>query len=141
MAEVEALHPAAGDGWVGGRPLLPQSGPLPYLTQAQISQDGTSVTAVVLRGRVAGRGHVPRYLSVERISVVEGSIGRVLAVLYQRRLSDTTDPGTAPEFIALGQDATGQHLLLRGAGFNGWIHDGRLVRLAPSGGREADQAW
>jgi hypothetical protein len=35
-----------------------------------------------------GRGQVPRYLSVERISVVEGSIGRVLAVLYQRREAD-----------------------------------------------------
>ena len=78
---------------------------------------------------------------MERISVVPGSEGQVLAVLYQRRLTDTFDPGTAPEFIALSQDATGQHLLLSGPGFDGWIHDGRLVPLPPGNGREVDQAW
>jgi hypothetical protein len=141
LAEVEALHPAAGGGGVGGPGILYQSGPLPEIVQAQINPDGRSVTAVVLRGQVPGYGHVRRYLSVERISVVPGSMGQVLEVLYQRRLTDTADPGTAPDFIALGQDATGQHLLLSGAGFNGWIHDRRLVPLTPVNGREADQAW
>jgi hypothetical protein len=26
-------------------------------------------------------------------------------------------------------------------GFNGWIHDGRLVPLQPTDGRMADEAW
>ena len=26
-------------------------------------------------------------------------------------------------------------------GFNGWLHDGRLVPLPPVNGREADEAW
>jgi hypothetical protein len=149
LAQVEVLDPAAGDGGVGARPLLPQSASFPDIVQAQISPDGTSVTAVVLRGHAVGYGHVPPYLSVERISVVEGTIGRLLAVLYQRRLSNTADTGTAPDFIALSQDATGQHLLLSGGfcgygcrgGFNGWIHDGRLVPVQPPDDRESDQAW
>jgi hypothetical protein len=149
LAQVEVLDPAAGDGGVGAHPLLPQSASFPDIVQAQINPAGTSVTAVILRGHAAGYGHVPRYLSVERISVVEGTIGRVLAVLYQRRLSSTTDTGTAADFIALSQDATGQHLLLSGGfcgfgcsgGFNGWVHDGRLVPIQPSDDRESDQAW
>jgi hypothetical protein len=141
LTEVEALHPAAGGGGVGGPGILVQSGPLPEIVQAQISPDGRSITAVVLHGRVPGYGHVRQYLSVDRISAVLGHFGQVQAVLYQRRLTDTSDPGTVPDFIALGQDATGQHVLLSGAGFNGWVHDGRLVPLTPVNGREADQAW
>jgi hypothetical protein len=141
LAEVMKLHPAAGGGDIDQHGVLYQSGPLPEIVQAQISPDGRSVIAVVLRGQVPGYGHVRRYLSVERISVVPGSEGQVLAVLYQRRLTDTFDPGRLPEFIALSQDATGQHLLLSGPGFDGWIHDGRLVPLPPGNGREVDQAW
>lgn len=140
-AEVVTLHPAAGGGGVGGHVILYQSGPLPEIVQAQISPDGRSVTAVVLGGKVPGYGHVRRYLSVDRISVAGSSVGRVLAVLYQRRLTDTFDPGVVPDFLALGQDATGQHLLLGGPGFDGWIRGGRLVSLPPGNGREADQTW
>ena len=86
-------------------------------------------------------GHVRRYLSVDRISVGRGHMNHVLAVFYRRRLSDTFDPGRVPEFIALSQDATGKHLIISGAGFNGLIHDGRLVPLTPVNGVEADQAW
>ncbi len=108
---------------------------------------------MVLHGRVVGSaqisGSVPQDLSVERISVVPGSIGRVLRVLYQRRLGDTWEVNIAPYFLALSQDAPGQHLLLDiglcaghcTGGANGWIHRGGLVPLAPADGREADQAW
>lgn len=96
---------------------------------------------MVLHGRVPGYGHVRQYLSVDRISAVQGHFGQVQAVLYQRRLTDTADPGTVPDFIALSQDATGQHVLISGPGFNGWIHHGRLVPLAPANRQQADQAW
>ncbi len=154
MTEVRALYPAAGGGSVAdGRGLLYQSASFPDIVQALISPDGTSVTAVVLRGRVVGNsqigGSVPQDLSVERISVAEGHAGQVLGVLYQRHLGDTSEVNGAPDFLALGQDASGQYLLLNIGlcvghctdGANGWIHDGRLVPLQPADGREADQAW
>jgi hypothetical protein len=152
--EVRALYPAAGNGSVGGgRGLLYESNSFPYMVQALISPDGTSVTAVVLRGHVVGSrqisGTVPQDLSVERISVVEGHLGQVLGVLYQRRLGDTSEVNSAPDFLALSQDGSGQYFMLNIGlcvgnctdGANGWIHDGRLVPLQPADGREADQAW
>jgi hypothetical protein len=141
LAEVMPLHPAAGGGELDGHWILVQSGPLPEIVQAQISPDGRSITAVVLHGRVPGYGHVRQYLSVDRISAVLGHFGQVQAVLYQRRLTDTFDPGRVPDFIALSQDATGQHLLLSGPGFDGWVRDGRLVSLTPVNGGVASQAW
>jgi hypothetical protein len=67
--------------------------------QALISPDGATITAVVLRGRVVGNsqisGGVPEDLSVVRFSV---SAGQPLAVLYQRRLSDTPGVNGAPHF-------------------------------------------
>ena len=139
--EVEALHPAAGGGELGGPGLLDSVGPRSEIVQAQISPDGRTVTAVVLSGRVPAVGHVRRYLSVDRVSLVRGHLNQVQSVLYQRRLTDTLDSGEVPDLIALSQDATGQHMLVSGPGFNGWIHDGRLVPLTPVNGREADQAW
>ncbi len=141
LQEVEALHPAAGGGDLGGPGILYTAGPRSEVVQAQISPDGRTVTAVVLYGRVPAYGHVRRYLSVDHISVVRGHMNQVQSVLYRRRLTDTFDPGRVPDFIALDQDATGQHLLLSGPGFNGWVHDGRLAPLTPVNGREADQAW
>ncbi len=141
LQEVEALHPAAGGGELGGPGILYTAGPRSGIVQAQISPDGRMVAALVLYGRPPGYGHVRRYLSVDYISVVSGHRNQVQSVLYRRRLSDTFDPGRVPQFIALSQDPTGRHLLVSGAGFNGWVHDGRLVPLTPDGGGEADQAW
>jgi len=62
-------------------------------------------------------------------------------VRYRHRLTNTFGPGRVPEFIALSQHATGPHLLLSGPGFDGWVHDGRLVALTPVNGGVADQAW
>jgi hypothetical protein len=141
LQEVEALHPASGGGELGGPGIVYTAGPRSEIVQAQISPDGRMVTAVVLYGRPPAYGHVRRYLSVDYISVVSGHRNQVQAVLYRRRLSDTFDPGRVPQFIALSQDPTGQHLLVSGAGFNGWIQGGRLVPLTPDSGGEADEAW
>ena len=151
VAEVRALDPASGGGPVySGRLLLRQSARFPYPVQALISPDGATITAVVLRGRVVGNtqisGSVPQQLSVQRFSVVTG---QPLTVLYRHRLGDTSEVNGAPHFLALTQDALGQHLMLDIGlcaghctdGVNGWIHDGRLVPLQPADGREADQAW
>ena len=150
-AEVRALNPASHGGWVdSGRLLLRQSARFPYPVQALISPDGATITAVVLRGRVVGSsqisGSIPEDLSVVRVSV---ATGQPVAVLYQRRLGDTSEVNGAPDFLALSQDASGQHFMLNIGlcaghctdGANGWIHDGRLVPLRPADGREADQAW
>lgn len=151
LAEVRALDPASGGGSVySGRLLLRQSARFPYPVQALISPDGATITAVVLRGRVVGNsqisGGVPEDLSVVRFSV---SAGQPLAVLYRHRLGDTSEVNGAPHFLGLTQDASGEHLMLNIGlcvghctdGANGWIHDGRLIPLAPADGREADQAW
>ena len=151
IAEVRALDPASGGGPVySGRLLLRQSARFPYPVQALISPDGATITAVVLRGRVVGNsqisGSVPQELSVQRFSAVTG---QPLTVLYRHRLGDTSEVNGAPHFLALTQDASGQHLMLDIGlcaghctdGVNGWIHNGRLVPLQPADGREADQAW
>jgi hypothetical protein len=151
VAEVRALDPAAGGGPVySGRLLLRQSARFPYPVQALISPDGATITAVVLRVRVVGNsqisGSVPEDLSVQRFSVVAG---QPLAVLYRRRLGDTSEVNGAPHFLALAQAASGRHLMLDIGlcaghctdGANGWIQDGRLVPLPPADSREADQAW
>jgi len=118
--------------------------------QALISPDGATVTAVVLHGRAASNPQlgstVPGNLTVMTFSA---ATGQPLSVLYQRRLVGTARANTAPGFLALSQDATGQYFLLNvgpctgdcGAGVSGWIHDGRLVRLQPANGLDADEAW
>jgi hypothetical protein len=150
VAEVRALDPAVGGRVYSGRLLLRQSARFPYPVQALISPDGATITAVVLRGRVVGNsqisGAVPQDLSV--VSYSAGT-GQPLAVLYQRRLGDTSEVNGAPDFLALSQDGSGQHFTLNVGlcaghctdGANGWISDGRLVPLQPADGREADQAW
>lgn len=150
-AEVRALNPAATGGQLDSGPvLLRQSAQFPYIVQAVISPDGSSITAVVLRGRTIGNtqinGVVPQDLSVEQISI---ATGKRQAVLYQRRLGPTPEVNTGFDFVSLSPDAAGQHLLLNVGisnggpytGVNGWIHQGRLVPLPPVNGREADEAW
>lgn len=150
-AEVRALDPASGGGRVNsGRLLLVRTSRGPYPVQALISPDGATLTTVMLQGKVLGNrqisGVVPQDLFVARISAADG---QPLTVLYHRRLGDTSGVNGAPDFLALGQDASGQHFMLNIGlcagnctdGANGWIHDGRLVPLRPADGREADQAW
>ncbi len=152
-AEVRALNPAAGGGRLNSGPvLLRQSARYPYIAQAEISPDGTTITAVVLTGRMTSthgaRDTVPPDLSVIQVS---RSSGQLLRVLYQRNLGRTPVINTGPDFLQLSQDGPGQHWLLNGglacaagrctAGFNGWLRDGGLVPLPPVTGREVDEAW
>ena len=150
-AEVRALNPAAGGGRLDSGPvLLRQSARYPYIAQAQISPDGTTITAVVLTGRMSSshgvRDMVPPDLSVIQVA---RATGQPLRLLYQRNLGRTTVINTGPDFLQLSQDGAGQHWMLNGGlcaghctdGFNGWLRDGQLVPLSPVNGREVGQAW
>ena len=149
-AEVRALNPAAGGGRLdSGRVLLRQIPQLPYIAQAVISPDGRTITAVVLTGQMTtshGRSDlVPPDLAVIQVSRATGQ----LRVLYRRDLGQAFGMAAGPDVLQLSPDAAGQHWLLSGgvcgsrcpAGFNGWLRDGRLVRLAPLDGLVADEAW
>jgi hypothetical protein len=155
LAQLRAIDPAGrgGGGVLAGRLLLAQSPRIPYLAQALISQDGSVITAMVLRGRVVGNpqisGIFPQNLSIEQISV---ATGRQLSVLYQRHLGDTSSvSGPMANPLTLIADATGRNLILNGGicnlhctnEFNGWLHAGRLIPLRPTGfaHREAAEAW
>lgn len=72
-AEVRVRNPAAHGGRLdSGRVLLRQSARYPYIAQAQISPDGSTITAIVLSGRVKGTravsGFVPSNLTVIQVS-------------------------------------------------------------------------
>lgn len=150
-AEVRALNPVAGGGRLDSGPvLLRQSVRYPYIAQAQITPDGTTITAVVLTGRMSSAHGVsdlvPPHLSVIQVS---RAAGQPLRVLYQRNLGRTTDINTGPDFLQLSQDSAGQHWMLNAGlcvghctdGFNGWLRNGELVPLVPLNGREVGQAW
>jgi hypothetical protein len=151
IAEVREIDLASGGGRVsGGLLLLRQSALFPYIAQALISPDGSTITALVLRGGIVGSkqlgGIYPENMSVEQISA---ATGRKLRVLYRRSLGDTGEINGAPAPLLLSNDASGQHLMLNVGlcvgrctdGFNGWIHDGRLIPLQPADGRLASEAW
>jgi hypothetical protein len=150
-AEVRALNPAGGGGRLDSGPvLLRQSARYPYIAQAQITPDGTTITAVVLTGRMSSAhgvsDMVPPHLSVIQVS---RATGQLLRVLYQRNLGRSSDVNNGPDFLQLSQDGAGQHWMLNGGlcvghctdGFNGWLRDGALVPLIPLNGRELSQAW
>ena len=151
IAEVWEIDLASGGGRVtGGRLLLRQSALFPYIAQALISPDGSTITALVLKGGAVGSkqisGTYPEDMSVAQISA---ATGRQLSVLYRRRLGDTGEINGAPAPLLLSNDASGQHLMLNVGlcagnctdGFNGWIHGGRLIPLQPADGRLASEAW
>lgn len=152
IAEVRALNPVSGGGRVdSGRLLLRQSARFPYIAQALISPDGSTITAVVLAGGAKGAhdvsGLLPDELSVTQISVATHAQVRVL---YRRRLGPTSQIIGAPDCLILSQDIPGRHWMLDGGisggagrrnGFNGWIDAGRLVPLPPADGDVAGQAW
>ena len=90
---------------------------------------------------------LPPTLSVIQVSTASG---RPLRVLYQRYLGRITRMNGGPDVLQLSQDTAGQHWMLSGGlcgglhcqgAFNGWLHNGWLVPLAPVSGREADEAW
>jgi len=151
VAEARTLDPAAAGGRLdSGRLLLRHSARSPYIAQAVISPDGSTITALVLTGPVIGNSQVsggfPDDLAVEQISV---RTDKLLRVLYRRELGDTSETNGVPDPLALMPDAAGQHWLLNvgicvgscTTGFNGWIDRGTLVPLAPANGRLAYEAW
>ena len=152
-AEVRALNPAAGGGRLDSGPvLLRQSARYPYIAQAEISPDGTTITAVVLTGRITS-AHGIRAVAPPDLSVIQVSRSsrQPLRALYQRNLGLVADINTGPDFLQLSRDGSGQHWLLNGgltcaagrctAGFNGWLRDGGLVPLPPVTGQEVNEAW
>ena len=151
VAEARTLDPAAAGGRLSsGRLLLGQSARYPYIAQAVISPDGSTITAIVLTGRTTGNpnisGMFPDHLAVEQISA---RTGQLLRVLYRRELGDTSEVNLVPDPLALMPDPAGQHWLLNvgicsgscTTGINGWIDDGTLVPVAPADGRLAYEAW
>ena len=151
-AELWALDPASGGGPLSsGRVLFRQSARYPYIAQALISPDGSTITAVVQTGPVVVpnsplMGSVPGVVSVDQISVATGRLQRVL----YRRDYGITAGNLILEWVGLSPDSTGQHWLLNvglcdtrncGAGSNGWIDGGRLAPLPPSDGVLAAEAW
>jgi hypothetical protein len=155
QAQLRAIEPAghSGGSVLDGRLLLQQSPHVPFLAQALMSPDGSTITAMVLHGQTIGnpdiRGTFPENLSVEQISV---ATGRRLTLLYQRRLGDTSEvSGPMADPLEMTADATAGNLILNGGicnrgctnEFNGWLHAGRLVPLPPSGfaHRETAETW
>jgi hypothetical protein len=115
------------------------------MVQALISQDGTTITAVVLTGKTNG-GFLPHELTVEQISV---ATGKVTGVLYPRHLGSTDVLNIGPDPIALYPDAASQYWMLNGGvcgnscqgGFNGWLDHGQLVPLQPAYGTVTGETW
>lgn len=151
VAEVREIDLASGGGRVSaGRLLLRQSAQFPYIAQALISPDGSTITALVLKGGAVGSkqisGTYPEDMLVEQISA---ATGRQLSVLYRRHLGDTGEINGAADPLALSADATGRNLMLNAGicnlrctnGFNGWIRGGRLIPLRPADGRLASETW
>jgi hypothetical protein len=153
VAEARTLDPAAGGGQLdSGRLLLRQSARYPYIAQAVISPDGSTITAIVLTGPATGspsiKGSFPDHLAVEQISV---RTGKLLAVLYRRELGEPSLVIGVPDPLALTPDPAGQHWLLNvsicsgpctaGSWSNGWIDRGTLVPLPPTDRMPGYEAW
>jgi hypothetical protein len=146
-AEVWVLDLSAAHG----RVLLRQSARFPYIAQALISPDGSTITALVLTGKVAALTRSYGAIPAMKLSAVQisAATGKLVRVLYRRDLDRTTAIDTAPDFLLLTPDGAGQHWMLSGglcddscAGtFHGWIDGGRLVPLQPNHGGLAAEAW
>jgi hypothetical protein len=144
VAEARTLDPADGGGRLdSGRLLLRQSASSPYIAQALMSPDGSTLTELVLTGKLVS-GY-PQNLSVEQISA---ATGKRLRVLYQRA-SYLSAAKQYPDPLLLVPDGTGQNWLLdvtycggcAPGGFNGWISQRKLVPLKPADGALAAETW
>jgi hypothetical protein len=117
-AQVREINTSAAGGLLSsGRLLLTQSARYPYLGQALISPDGSTLTAVVLTGPPASDGIVlpgPGHVAVVRISVATGA---EISVLYQAH-----DRSSLQSILTA--DSSGQHVILgnnEGSTPYGWI--------------------
>jgi hypothetical protein len=150
-AEVRALDPASGGGTLNsGRLLFRLSARFPYLPQALISPDGSTITVVALTGPVTGAAAskgTPTEVAVEQISV---ATGKRLRVLYRQDLGRISGTNNIPAYLTLSSDGSGRYWMLSGlfcgvtrcsGGFNGWIDGGQLMPLLPDQGTVASEAW
>jgi hypothetical protein len=141
VAEARTLDPAAGGGKLDdGRLLLRQSASYPYIAQAVMSPDGSTMTELVLSGKAING--FPENLSVEQVSA---ATGKLLGVLYQRH-GYTSAGKDIPDPMLLLPDGTGQNWLLDvgfggSTGFNGWISQRKLVPLKPANGALDAETW
>jgi hypothetical protein len=153
-AEVRTLNLASrGGSLTSGRLLFRVPVRFPYVEQAVISPDGSTITAVVLTGAQGARGK-PTELAVEQISV---ATGKLLSVNYRQNLIGrgrafrnswvTFTPAYMDPFT-FNADGSGLHWIISGqycddtssdmydgcgvTGFNGWIDGGRLMPLLPA---------
>jgi hypothetical protein len=135
--EVRALSPAAQGGQISSsRILVRQSALMPlstgYLDGAVVSPDGSSLNVLEMQSPPSGSTTV----SVVQVSA---ATGRPERVRYQ------VDTGNGFMFQFFNSDPSGRYLLL-GAGptsgiVNGWIDNGRLIPLTPTGGNVFYEAW
>ena len=130
--EVRAVSPAArGGSLASSRLLLRQSAITPlgtgYPDGAVISPDGSSVAVLVMN--TAAGGPPQTTISVVQVSA---TTGRQTGVSYRM------DTGDGFSFRFFGSDPSGRYLLLdagpTSGTVNGWIDQGRLIRLAPRTG-------
>jgi hypothetical protein len=150
-AEVWGLDLSEAGRLDSARVLLRQSARFPYIAQALISPDGSTITALVLTGPVAALARSDGAIPAMKLSVVQisAATGKLVRVLYRRDLNRTTEIDSAPNFLLLTPDGAGQQWMLSGglcndscAGtFHGWIDGGRLVPIQPSHRGLADEAW
>jgi len=127
---------APGGQLDSSRMLLPLSALLrtrgDYINDVIVSQDGSSLTAAVMRSPDRG----PDQVLIVRFS----ASGRQLRVLFQMR----TGNGFLYRFV--NADPSGRYLLFdvgpTTATVNGWIYRGRLIPLAPSDGSNlVNETW
>lgn len=132
-AEVWALDPAAGGGWLdSGRLVLRQSARFPDIVQALISGDGRTIIAAVLSGQQNEYTLLPDDLSIVRIFV---ATGRPADVLYR---------GLVKSGVSLSADGSGKYLLLidgDDARHHGWIDQGHIHGLPAYDGDGLMMAW
>jgi hypothetical protein len=135
VMELRAVSPAARGGRLdNSRVLLRLPSPhRAYMTGAVISPDGATLTVVFVNTPGPGPGR-------ESVSVVQFSTGRRIRVLYQ------APTGNGIYYGFFSSDPSRRYLLLNVGPtigpVNGWIDQGRLVRLTPANGTNVlYEAW
>lgn len=131
-AQVWALNPATGGGRLNsGRLVLSQSARFPYIAQALISADGTTIVAAVMVGPENRNSGLPSDLSIVRISV---ATGRLDAVTYQAQVGEP---------VTMSADGSGDYLLVAAGGgrSHGWVHAGHNHPVPPYTGDGQEMAW
>jgi hypothetical protein len=114
-----------------GKVLLRQSAPYPYLAQALISPDGSTITAAVMYGPPNTNDRLPSHVEIVNISTATGT---QLATPYR---------ATVGEAVTMSSDGSGTYFLLAAGGgrSHGWVHDGQNHPIPPYSGDGQQMAW